>query len=263
MRLSRGTLAPVAVVALSLISVEGLAAKCFPQLLMPGLGPSEAVVQVDGSVVLWGTEELDGMDASVIHSVDITCWNPTTGEFGVGGGIPVIVVMTKHFVESTRAPIEALLRAQEAYFSQHSRYAQSLDDLVEFRVPEDAMLEFSATSAGWSAATPPDDVAYRCFVFSGNAAQELAEMKEHGVVCQLGASRALREMYEVVAPSATAEALVPPSPLGLIIPPPGASLRGTVVQLRVFVDERGRLRLYLPRAADAGPKLQPTSDPPG
>ena len=102
-------------------------------------------------------------------------------------------------MESTRAPIEALLRAQEAYFSEHSRYAQSLDDLVEFGVPEDAMLEFSATSNGWSATTPRDDVDYRCFVYSGNATPELTEMKEHEVVCQpekAKASRELREMYE-------------------------------------------------------------------
>ncbi len=112
----------------------------------------------------------------------------------------MISVWTKRFVESTRAPIEALLRAQEAYFSQHSRYAGSLDDLVEFGVPQDAMLEFSATSTGWSATTPRDDVDYRCFVYSGEAPQELAGMKEHEVVCQserVKASRALREMYEV------------------------------------------------------------------
>ena len=196
MRLSRGTLIPVAVVALSLVSAEGVAAKCRPQMTWPGVGPNEAVVQVDGSVVLWGTEELDGMDASEVHSLTIICWNPATGEIGGGGGLPVIVVMTKHFVESTRAPIEALLRAQKAHFSQHSSYAQSLDDLVGFGLPQDAMLEFSATSAGWSAATPRDDVAYRCFVFSGNAPQELPEMKEHEVVCEYGASPVLREMYE-------------------------------------------------------------------
>ena len=67
---------------------------------------------------------------------------------------------------------------------------------MAFGVPHDAMLEFSATSAGWSAATPRVDVAYRCFVFSGNAAQELAKMKQREVVCQLGASPALREIYE-------------------------------------------------------------------
>ena len=70
---------------------------------------------------------------------------------------------------------------------------------MEFGVPRDAMLEFSATSTGWSATTPRDDVDYRCFVYSGNAIQQLSEMKEHEVVCQsknAKASRALREMYE-------------------------------------------------------------------
>ncbi len=142
---------------------------------------------------------LEELDPESILSIEIICWNPETGEIGGGGGLSIIAIWTKGFVESTRAPIEALLRAQQAYFSHHSRYAQSLDDLVGFGVPEDAMLEFSATSTGWSATTPRDDVDYRCFVFSGNATPELAEMKEHEVVCQTEnakASRALRERYE-------------------------------------------------------------------
>ncbi len=235
MRLSHGTLIPVAVVALSLISAEGVAAKCSPQMAWPGLGRGVPILIVDGSIVvpemLGGNEapalggrregpaplpraqpgsainirpfDFDLNDAigdpSDIHSIEITCWNPETGEIGGGGGLPVFRILTKSFVESTRAPIEALLRAQEAYFSQHSLYAQSLDDLVEFGVPEDAMLEFSATSTGWSATTPRDDVDYRCFVYSGNATPELAEMNEHEVVCQpetARVSRALREVYE-------------------------------------------------------------------
>jgi len=183
-------------VALSLVFVEGAAAKCSPQLAWPGLGLNDAVILVDGSVVLSGVEELNEMDASDLHSIVIKCWNPATGEFQARGGASVISVWTKGFVESTRAPIEALLRAQEAYFSQHSRYAQSLDDLVEFGVPEDAMLEFSATSEGWSAVTARDDVAYRCFVYSGNATQQLTDMKEHEVACEPGASPVLREIYE-------------------------------------------------------------------
>ena len=185
----------LAFVALSLVSAEGAAAKCSPELAWPGLGLNDAVILVDGSVVLSGVEELDEM-ASDVHSIVIKCWNPATGEFQPRGGANVISVWTKGFVESTRAPIEALLRAQEAYFSQHSRYAQSLDDLVGFGVPRDAMLEFSATSEGWSAVTARDDVAYRCFVYSGNATQQLTDMKEHEVVCEPGASPVLREIYE-------------------------------------------------------------------
>ncbi len=142
---------------------------------------------------------LEELDPESILSIEIICWNPESGEFRFGGGISIIAIWTKGLEESTRAPIEALLRAQEAYFPQHSRYAQSLDDLRGFGIPEDAMLEFSATATGWSATTPRDDVAYRCFVYSGNATPELAEMKEHEVVCQTEnatASRALQEMYE-------------------------------------------------------------------
>ncbi len=247
MRLSCGTLVSVAVVALSLGSAEGLAAKCSPQMAWPGLERGVPVLIVDGSIMVpemrAGNEapafgglvegpaplpptsfvpqraqsgsaiNIRGFtpvvfdwhwpdainDPSVIHSIEITCWNPKTGEIGGGGGLNVFRILTKSFVESTRAPIEALLRAQEAYFSQHSRYAQSLDDLVGFGVPRDAMLEFSATSTGWSATTPRDDVDNRCFVYSGSAVPAVFGMKEHEIVCQpetARVSRALREVYE-------------------------------------------------------------------
>ena len=190
----------LAFVAFSLVFAEGAAAKCSPQMAWPGLEPTAPVIFLDGSVVLSGGEELNEIYPSDVHSLEIhLCWNPATGEFQPRGGVSVIAVWTNGFVASARAPIESLLRAQEVYFRQHSRYAQSLDDLVAFGVPQDAMLEFSGTSTGWSATTPRDDVAYRCFVYSGNATPELAEMKEHEVVCQTEnakASRALREMYE-------------------------------------------------------------------
>ncbi len=197
----------LAFVAFSLVFAEGVAAKCSPQMTWPGAERGEPVTLMDGLIVGTGQLALATLgidDQADIHSLDLICWNPATGEFynpgpGTGGGINVFLLLTTRFVKSTRAPIEALLRAQEAYFSQHSRYAQSLDDLVGFGVARDAMLEFSATSTGWSATTPRDDVDYRCFVFSGNATPELAEMKEHEVVCQTEnakASRALRERYE-------------------------------------------------------------------
>ena len=204
MRHSRGTLVPVVVVALSLIFAEGIAAKCSPQMTWPGLKRGEPVYIVDGSIfvvpgIMEGNEGLPELDPSEVHSVEIICWNPATGEFQPGGGVNVIVVWTNGLVESTRTPIEALLRAQEAYFSQHSRYSQSLDDLVGFGVPPDAMLEFSATSTGWSATTPRDDVDYRCFVYSGDAARVRYGLNEGEVLCRserAKAGRALREMYE-------------------------------------------------------------------
>ena len=207
MRLSRGILVPVAVVALSLVSAEGVAAKCYPQGAWPGFEPGAPVMMQDGSIIGAGMgedyeayKEVAGIDDPTdVHSVEFYCWNPATGAFQPGIGVDIIAVWTTRFVESMRAPIEVLLRAQEAYFSQHSRYAQSLDDLVGLGVPEDSMLEFSATLTGWSATTPRDDVDYRCFVYSGDAPQELAKTKEHEIVCQpekAKVSRALQEMYE-------------------------------------------------------------------
>ena len=205
MRLSRGTLVPVAVVALSLISAEGVAAKCSREIQMPGFEPGEPVVFLDGLFVPNGfnvpgeSSALDEVDPDDVLTLRIACWNPATGEVEISVGVPVILVWTKSVMESTRTPIRDLLRAQQAYFSQHSRYARRLGDLVGFGLPRGAMLEFSATSAGWSATTPGGDVAHRCSVFSGNATQALAGMMEHKVVCQPEegkVNRAMREMYE-------------------------------------------------------------------
>jgi hypothetical protein len=195
----------LAFVALTLVFAEGAAAKCTPGATWPGLEPGVPVVLVDGSIA--ATRLRDGerileeeeIDPSTIHSLEVTCWNPRTGEIGGGVGLNVIAIWTNSLAETTRAPIDALLRAQTAYFSQHSRYVQSLDELRGFGIPEDAMLEFSATPTGWSATTPRDDVDYRCFVYSGSAVPAVFGMKEREVVCQpetARVSRALREMYE-------------------------------------------------------------------
>ena len=61
--------------------------------------------------------------------------------------------------------------------------------------------ELSAACARWSPRRHEMTSPAAGFVFSRNAAQELARMKEHEIVCQpeaAKASRALREMYEDV-----------------------------------------------------------------
>ena len=115
MRFSRGTLIPVAVVALSLVSADGVAAKCFGDIRMPGYeyvpGGLVVVPLVDGSILT--VEEMDEVDPYSIRSREVTCWNPETGKFG-GVGVPVVLIRTKDFVESTIAPIEGHLRGLHA-----------------------------------------------------------------------------------------------------------------------------------------------------
>ena len=105
----------LAFVALSLISAEGLAAKCSPQMWMPGYeyGSDRAgfVPLVDGSIIT--IEGMDNVDPSNIHSMEVTCWNPETGEFG-RVGVPVVLILTKVFVETTRAPVQGHLRGLHA-----------------------------------------------------------------------------------------------------------------------------------------------------
>ncbi len=116
-----------ALVALSLVSAESAAAKCARQLIqMPGLEPNDGVIFVDGVILQVGLQEgqssfddlfqegqsLNDLDPSAIHSIEITCWNPKTGEIGGGAGIPVIAILTKDLMESPGAPSEADIRAK-------------------------------------------------------------------------------------------------------------------------------------------------------
>ncbi len=105
----------LAFVALALISAEGLAAKCSGEIWMPGYEYEEGkpfiVTLIDGSILT--TDGMDQVDPSNIHSLEITCWNPATGEFG-RVGVPVALILTKSFVEATRAPKEGHLRGLHA-----------------------------------------------------------------------------------------------------------------------------------------------------
>ncbi len=196
----------LAFVALSLVSAEGVAAKCGFPIEVPGLARNAGVFVVDGSVVAAGMMEdqavqaaFGSIDPDDIFSFKILCWNPRTGTFGGGPAIGVIAIWTKASLQSTRTPLEELLGAQDAHFAAHSRYATSLDALADFGGPRDTRLEFSATSDGWSAATPREDAAYRCAVYSGNAAPEFADMTAGEVACEediTRASHAMREWYK-------------------------------------------------------------------
>ncbi len=190
-------------VALGAVTAEDVAAKCSPVLEVPGLARGVPVI-VDGSLVSVAAPGdlslFDDIDPDVVRSIGIICWNPTTGEF-TGSGINVIAIRTVSFLQSTRAPLEQLLTAQDAHFAAHSRYARSLDALIDFGGPRDAMLEFSATSDGWSAATPQENPAYRCAVYSDSATPVVAYMTAGKVACEVvdrGASRAIREWYEAL-----------------------------------------------------------------
>ncbi len=196
-----------AFVALGLVSAEGVAAKCGAPLEVPGLERNSAVFVVDGSVVAAGMMEDQAVQAAFgslgpddIFSIEILCWNPRTGTFGGGPAIGVWVIWTKASLRLTRTPLEELLGAQDAYFAAHSRYATSLDALADLGGP-DTLLKFSATSDGWSAATPGEDALYRCTVYSGNAAPEFAGMTAGEVACEeddTRASRAMREWYKAL-----------------------------------------------------------------
>ena len=88
-----GLTLPIVIVALSLVSAEGVAAKCPSRLQMPGLAFNDAVVPLDGSIVPNAglvasgglTQEKLGIEASDIYWAELTCWNPMTGEFGADG----------------------------------------------------------------------------------------------------------------------------------------------------------------------------------
>jgi hypothetical protein len=209
--------------ALSAAASAAAAAKCPPVLMpaLPGGEPETVVWLVDGVIpptVTLTDEEIEARttvdlqgrrmgpmrvqlisapDAADVHDVRIVCWNPQTGRIQPGPGVQVIDVITVGLVASTRAPLEALVAAQDAYLAEHSRYATDLADLVRFGLPRDAELDFTSTDGGWSARTPAGDISYRCAVHVGDAtAGEAGSAGD--VTCErddANANRAMSERY--------------------------------------------------------------------
>ena len=70
----------------------------------PGYEPGAPVVVVDDRV-LSGQEGLEGIREFDVAAIEISCWNPETGEFGVPPGIPVVRVITRVACPSPAAEV--------------------------------------------------------------------------------------------------------------------------------------------------------------
>ena len=70
--------------------------KCPSPIQPPGYDNATPVTLIDG--VVRTVEEISEVD---VHSVEIVCWDPETGDFvRAKGGVAVVVVMTKDFASS-------------------------------------------------------------------------------------------------------------------------------------------------------------------
>ena len=90
---------------------------------MPGYGPNEAVMILDGVVM----EKGETFESADIGSLEVTCWNPDNGKFRIAPGVPAVLIWTKGFVDaSSERPVEAL-QAAEADASRELRLLYEAD----------------------------------------------------------------------------------------------------------------------------------------
>ena len=72
--------------------------KCGAAITVPGYEPGTPVVLVDGAVWAHPLDELGEVD---VASIEITCWDPKSGNFSVVvPGVQIVMAKTKTFVES-------------------------------------------------------------------------------------------------------------------------------------------------------------------
>lgn len=150
--------------------------KCRSTVPMPGYEANEPVVLVDGRLTPRSPEAPSdrgeaaafkaafGLDPEDVHSIAVTCWRPESNTFGTGAGptVGVVRIHTKPAMRATRAPLEALVRAQEAYVGANGHAAARLDDLRMYGLANHAGLRYDVTDDGWTASTPDDRVAWQC-----------------------------------------------------------------------------------------------------
>ena len=87
-------------------------------LTMPGYGPQEVVAILDGGLQEKGWWAMDEIDPAGIDEVDITCWNPVNGKFGIEPAVPAVLVWTKSFVLEASDRREEVVQARKAVVSK-------------------------------------------------------------------------------------------------------------------------------------------------
>jgi hypothetical protein len=169
--------------------------KCTEQATFPGTEPGAPVIVVNGAV--WDGD-LQGIDALDVDSIEVLCWNPETGEFEDGRGVPVINILLKSSVNPLRDPLERLIVVQDAFFEENARFAASIDELDDFNGGEGA-IQVTSYSGGLVARTGMSGDLVRCETYFGEGSNDVLPGTEKGRVNCVSdhdlSSLALREAY--------------------------------------------------------------------
>ena len=86
-------------------------------LTMPGYGPNDVVAILDGVLQEKGWWAI-GIDPVGFDEVEVTCWNPVNGKFGIAPAVPTVLVWTKTFVLEASDRREEVVQARTAAVSK-------------------------------------------------------------------------------------------------------------------------------------------------
>lgn len=102
-----------------------------------------------------------------VHSLYITCWDPEARTLRRGIGEPVVHVTTKAFMVALNEDMSRVVAAQDAYHTQHRRFAGAITDLDADIVTPGLEVTIATSDEGWHATARGDLLIVSCSVFAG------------------------------------------------------------------------------------------------
>lgn len=134
-------------VVLSLVASSGPALKCGGEVnTFPGYDPGAPIVIVDDRVL--GAEGLDAIGSLDPGLIEVSCWNPDTGEIGVSG-IHLVRVITKAEHRDVRGLATKAIDQQLAARRETGEFLRDWESL-ELGDLGDIEVRFDSDGATWS-----------------------------------------------------------------------------------------------------------------
>jgi hypothetical protein len=108
---------------------------------------SDAPLIVVDDRVLPASESIASIRADMGY-VEVTCWNPETGEFGVAPGIPLLRIISKSEYRDVAAPALTALQTQVRVHRETGEYISILEGL-ELGADSDLNLQLDSGGPSW------------------------------------------------------------------------------------------------------------------
>lgn len=105
--------------------------KCPGTQRLPGFAEDQIAVVVDGEIRKHtsGGGPLEDLQPANVHRLDVTCWNPDTGEIPATAGVPVIVVVTRSALAEAESAMRRATRSVRSYIAVRAELPSSIEVL--------------------------------------------------------------------------------------------------------------------------------------